>query len=99
MTSTTRDTELSTSPSIPRVTALVTRVKTQWAQLTTQSQAAVKTRWERAGERLRGFLGLPGKDELASLAARLDEIEQRLGKTTAAVAEKRVRKPKPRAKA
>ncbi len=57
--------------------------------------AAVRVRWEAAGAKVRSLLNLPTQDEIAALAARLDEIEAKLGGVKPkAHAEKRVRAKK-----
>jgi hypothetical protein len=62
-------------------------------KLGTKVSAAVRARWDAAGAKVRSLLNLPTKDEIAQLAARLDEIEKRLGAVRkSTTAEKRVRR-------
>jgi hypothetical protein len=77
MSSTTEATiETSTTTS-----ALVTRVRNQWAAVQAQWVAMPDTlrhAWEQIGERIRAALDLPTKQEIAQLTARLDELDRRL---------------------
>jgi hypothetical protein len=79
MSSTTADTTTSS--------ALVTRIRDQWAVVQAQwvnMPDTLRRTWEQVGDRIRTALDLPTKDELAALATRLDQLDARLNELAAA---------------
>lgn len=89
-TATTETTTLSTTS--PK--ALTERLRGKWEEV----PKSIRSAWDQVGEKVRNALELPTKDDIAKLAARLDEIEARLEETFSrpkgnnkTVAEKRVK--------
>jgi hypothetical protein len=91
--------------------ALVTRIRDQWAVVQSQwvnMPDTLRKTWEQVGERIRTALDLPTKEDLATLSARLDQLDGRIAElshvrppeapaipeTSKIVADKRVRKHK-----
>ncbi len=71
----------STTIETTSSSALVTRIRDQWAVVQAQwlnMPETLRKTWEQVGERIRTALDLPTKEDLAALSARLDQLDGRI---------------------
>ncbi len=77
-----------------RITAVPARARAQWDELPAQLRETLDKVLTGARDRLRDALDLPSRDELASLMARVEELDARLANLQATEAEVVDSKPK-----
>ncbi len=70
-----------------RITSVPARARAQWEGLPSQLRDTLDKVLTGARDRLRGALDLPSRDELATLIARVEELDRRLANLQATEAE------------